>query len=187
MTMTNANVRSLCAGAHVGPQPAVHAWAREPGARAHAGTPDPDERDRLAATVGALLRRERTRRGLTVRQLAERAGCAASTIHRLERGARRPRPSLLDVLAVALHPGHPDQARQLARELERAAGTSLVVDTPASLRQRARRTRKAERAAARRWEQQLAGPPVPADLDELLATLATDRELLDRLLDEPTE
>jgi putative transcriptional regulator len=53
--------------------------------------------------LSAILRRERERAGLTVRELAEAAGLVASTVSRLETGlVAEPRPSHLQALARAL-------------------------------------------------------------------------------------
>lgn len=113
------------------------------------GRPDEAEQARLASTVGAVLRSARTSAGLSCRQLAARAGCAASSVSRLERGVRRPRPSLLSVLAAQLDPGG---EAGLAAKLIWATGTSLRDDTKAGLRARRRRTRRVEKkVAAERW------------------------------------
>lgn len=53
--------------------------------------------------LSKLLRRERQRAQLTVRELAERAGLVPSTVSRLEHGiAATPKPAHLQRLAVAL-------------------------------------------------------------------------------------
>jgi transcriptional regulator with XRE-family HTH domain len=53
--------------------------------------------------LGGLLKRERERAGLTVRQLADAAGLVASTVSRLENGfIATPRPDHLQRLAGAL-------------------------------------------------------------------------------------
>ncbi|SIR96404.1 transcriptional regulator, XRE family with cupin sensor [Williamsia sterculiae] len=57
-----------------------------------------ERRDRLA-TVGPRLRELRTRRGLTLADLAERTGINASTLSRLEGGARKPTLEMLLPLA----------------------------------------------------------------------------------------
>ncbi|GGK59934.1 hypothetical protein Ppa06_26360 [Planomonospora parontospora subsp. parontospora] len=104
--------------------------------------PDPIERDRLAATLGALLRSLRAERGLSTRALAARSTVARSTITRLEAGERRPRPAVLDALAFGLDHEHPGPLAELLRA---AAGESLRPDTAAGLRRRARRRARAER------------------------------------------
>jgi transcriptional regulator with XRE-family HTH domain len=53
--------------------------------------------------LSALLKRERERSGMTVRELAERAGLVLSTVSRLENGlVAEPRPNHLQRLAQAL-------------------------------------------------------------------------------------
>src|SRR3954451_19094440 len=53
--------------------------------------------------LGVLLKRERERSGLTVRQVADAAGLAASTVSRLETGITpTPRPDHLQRLAQVL-------------------------------------------------------------------------------------
>ena len=53
--------------------------------------------------LGSLLKRERERAGMTVRQLADAAGLVASTVSRLETGfIATPRPEHLQRLARAL-------------------------------------------------------------------------------------
>ncbi|MFW5415712.1 helix-turn-helix domain-containing protein [Nocardiopsis sp. CNT-189] len=93
----------------------------------------------MAATFGALLRRLRTQRGLSVRGLANRAVLAASTVSRLERGRRRPRPVVLAALARGLAPADPEPVREV---LAAAAGASLRPDTEAGVRAHRRRARR---------------------------------------------
>jgi transcriptional regulator with XRE-family HTH domain len=53
--------------------------------------------------LGSLIKRERERAGLTVRELADAAGLVASTVSRLETGfIATPRPEHLQKLAQAL-------------------------------------------------------------------------------------
>lgn len=112
--------------------------------------PGEAEREHLAATLGALLRRLRTEAGLSVRALADRSTVAESTIERLEAGTRRPRPATLGAIAYGLNPA---RAVELAELLAAAAGPSLRPDTAAGLRQRARRLAKARReAGVARWQ-----------------------------------
>lgn len=64
--------------------------------------------------LGTLLRRLRTRSGLTQEQLGERSGVSVSTIRRLETGRSRDhRLGTLNLLADALEVG-PDDRRQIA-------------------------------------------------------------------------
>lgn len=109
---------------------------------------DPPERAELAAGVGAILRAARVGAGLSARALAEEAGCAHSTVLRLEAGTRRPRPAMLTALAVVLDPG----SSRLLNELLAAAGSSLREDTPAGDRARRRRARAAGRRRYELWQ-----------------------------------
>lgn len=56
--------------------------------------------DRMLDGVAARLRELRTRRGLTLAELAEETGISASTLSRLESGGRRPTLDLLIRLAA---------------------------------------------------------------------------------------
>jgi len=51
---------------------------------------------------GALLREHRTRRNMTLRQLAESAVCAEVTLRKIEKGARRPSQAMASAIADAL-------------------------------------------------------------------------------------
>ncbi|MEV4752158.1 helix-turn-helix domain-containing protein [Streptosporangium sp. NPDC049248] len=104
--------------------------------------PDDAERERLAATLGALLRSLRAERRLSTRALAVRSTVARSTITRLEAGERRPRPGVLAALAYGLDHENPGPVAEL---LQAAAADSLRPDTPQGLRRRARRFGKARR------------------------------------------
>jgi transcriptional regulator with XRE-family HTH domain len=108
--------------------------------------PGPDERARLAGTLGEVLRGLRAERGLSTRRLAVRAAVARSTILRLESGERRPRPSLLQAVAYGLD--HKDPG-PLAALLMTAAGASVRPDTAAALRRRRRIVRRRRRVAGR--------------------------------------
>lgn len=109
-------------------------------------TPSAEERERLAATLGVLLRSLRAERGLSQRVLAARSTVNRTTIERLEMGQRRPRPSLLRALAYGLD--HLEPA-VIAERLIEAAGESLRPDTAAGLRRRARRMERA--VTSSRW------------------------------------
>ncbi|MGJ6961151.1 helix-turn-helix domain-containing protein [Streptosporangium sp. G11] len=100
------------------------------------------ERERLAATLGALLRSLRAERRLSTRALAVRSTVARSTITRLEAGERRPRPGVLAALAYGLDHENPGP---VAVALQEAAGESLRPDTPAGERRRSRRLGRAQR------------------------------------------
>lgn len=95
-------------------------------ARARVVDPTGAERARLARDLGLLLAAERTGRGWSFADVAERAGCHESTVKRLEAGIVRPSESLLRALAVALRPdGSPVDVAVLDLQLQRAAGESV--------------------------------------------------------------
>lgn len=98
--------------------------------------PGREERERLAATLGALLRQLRAERRMGTRCLAVRAAVARSTVTRLEAGERRPRASLLGGIAYALDPTNPTPIRDA---LVAAAGPSLVPESEWSTQRRRRR------------------------------------------------
>lgn len=120
------------------------------------GTPDPGERARLRASVGAVLRRERLAHRLSQHALAALAGCHPRTVERVEAGRIRPTTGLLEALAVALvvPPGwsmsrpRRESVEAMRAELAAAAGPSLVESTPGGERRRRRRLRRARLAAA---------------------------------------
>lgn len=128
---SNDTVHSLRAGARVG-----H--------RLNQAHVDETERAHLTAGVGARLRAARTAAHLSQRGLARVAGCASSTVTRLESGQRRPRRSMLAALCAVLDP---DGTAGLLPALVLAAGESLAVETPGGTR---RRTRRVRVASARR-------------------------------------
>ncbi|MBF8187309.1 helix-turn-helix domain-containing protein [Nonomuraea sp. K274] len=109
--------------------------------------PEGVERERLAATLGAVLRSLRAAYGVGTRPLARRSTVARSTIQRLEAGQRRPRRSVLAALAYGLDPG---RVQELTEALCAAAGPSLRDDTAGGLRRRERRLADARRAV--KWE-----------------------------------
>lgn len=100
-----------------------------------------DESALLRATFGEALCRARRERGWSMAELSRRAGVSASHISNLERGLRRPRPSFLRSLAMALDP---EGFEDLAAELGRQAGDSLRPDTLPGERRRERRNKRAE-------------------------------------------
>ena len=158
--------------------------------------PDPGERARLASTLGVLLRELRAEYDIGTRPLARRSTVARSTISRLESGQRRPRPAVLAAIAYGLDP---DRAPQIAQALQEAAGESLRPDTPAGVRSRSRRLRKArlaaiaERASIAREAQQagraafmlsaytLRDIPVHPPANATLEALQRERQQLDTL------
>jgi transcriptional regulator with XRE-family HTH domain len=108
------------------------------------GVPGDVERERLAATLGVLLKELRARYQVGTRALAERSAVARSTITRLEAGQRRARPVTLRALAFGLDHQEPGP---IAEQLLDAAGESLRPDTPGGVRRQARRLRAARRTA----------------------------------------
>lgn len=131
----------------------------------HRGTPDFDERQRLAAGIGATIVAERTRLDLTQEGLAERAGTHRNTVQALETGRRRPTTGMTWRLAKALRTGELDRV-ELDVRLRVLAGDSLV---RMSHRTQLRRERLAAEVLAR------GGPALPADagqdFDAYLSTL----------------
>lgn len=114
------------------------------------------ERDRLRATLGVVLRRERARAALSQRRLAALSGCHPRTVERLEAGQLRPTTALLAALAhaLAVPAGYSPAGRriavlEMAVLLEVAAGASLVISTEGGERRRRRRLRRARLAANR--------------------------------------
>lgn len=98
--------------------------------------PDQYEQERIAGTLGVALRRLRAEHGLSTLGLARRSAVSSSTVSRLERGLRRPRRSLLGLLAYGLNPDGPEPIKT---ELCAAAGDSLVAESRWSERTRSRR------------------------------------------------
>lgn len=74
-----------------------------------------------ATTVGSLLREARTRAALSQRQLAQRAGTAASVVARIELGETSPTFQTLERLASAA-------GFDLAVELVARSGADPVID-----------------------------------------------------------
>jgi transcriptional regulator with XRE-family HTH domain len=102
-----------------------------------------EERTHLAEGFGATLRTARCTAGMSRRQLARLIGCADSTVSRLERGLRRPRPSMIASLCAVLDP----KSLGLKAHLVELAGESLRPDTRAGARRRRRRIGRALREA----------------------------------------
>jgi transcriptional regulator with XRE-family HTH domain len=71
----------------------------------------------LQETMGAVIRRQRRQRGLTLKQLAERAVLSVVYIGELERGKKYPSAVVLERLADALDVGVPDLLELVADEL----------------------------------------------------------------------
>jgi transcriptional regulator with XRE-family HTH domain len=115
------------------------------------------------------LRELRIEHGLSLRGLERRAGVARSTISRVERGLRRPRPSLLGWLAWGLDP---DVSAVLRRELCDTAGMSLIAESRWSERTHGRHA----------WRAVLAGEmPLPAWLAAPYSVAIFGNVLPDRL------
>lgn len=135
-----------------------------------------DERDRLASSLGALVRAERLAGGWSLTRLARAVGCSRSTIRRVQAGQLRPRESLLRCIASVLAVDNP---RPLAQQLIEAAGPSLREDTAGTSRQRRRRVSAALLAGHR---------PLPTDVARRLTLhrrADSLRAMSERLLCQP--
>ena len=136
---------------------------------------------------GTELRRLRSQRGLTQKQLATRAGMQASTITTYEARASHPNPDALAALARALRVPR----KQLAQLLPPPPTTSSLGRTIRELRQQRELTQKqlATRIGCR--EEAISGyergrkHPTSANLTALARTLRVSRERLARLLPRP--
>ena len=64
--------------------------------------------DDLQAAVGAVIRRERRARGMTLKELAARAIVSVVYLGEIERGKKYPSPVVLERLASALEMATPD-------------------------------------------------------------------------------
>ncbi len=71
----------------------------------------------LQQTMGAVIRRERRERGLTLKELAERAALSVVYIGELERGKKYPSAVVLERLAEALELSMPDLLELVADEM----------------------------------------------------------------------
>ena len=71
----------------------------------------------LQETMGAVIRRERHERGLTLRELAERAALSVVYVGELERGKKYPSAVVLERLAEALELAVADVLEMVAEEL----------------------------------------------------------------------
>jgi DNA-binding XRE family transcriptional regulator len=89
-----------------------------------------DERARLAATLGTVLRQHRTRAGLTQLALGELADASRATVYQLENGRVRPSTLMLWRLAVALTGAVEEDTLRVFAELRAAAGPSLRISPP---------------------------------------------------------
>lgn len=75
----------------------------------------------LQQTVGAVIRRERRGRRLTLRELAARAALSVVYLGEIERGKKCPSLPVLEYLAKALDLEAPDLLELVAAELRSAA------------------------------------------------------------------
>jgi transcriptional regulator with XRE-family HTH domain len=74
----------------------------------------------LQHTMGAVIRRERRERGLTLRDLAERSALSVVYVGELERGKKYPSAVVLERVAEALELAVPDLLELVADELRGA-------------------------------------------------------------------
>ena len=70
--------------------------------------------DDLQAAVGAVIRRERRERGMTLKELAARAIVSVVYLGEIERGKKYPSPVVLERLAFALDLATPDLLELIA-------------------------------------------------------------------------
>lgn len=82
--------------------------------------------DDLQAAVGAVIRRERRERALTLKELASRAIISVVYLGEIERGKKYPSPVTLERLADALDLTTPDLLERIAYELR---GEEQTVET----------------------------------------------------------
>ncbi len=82
---------------------------------------------------GTLLKRYRRELDLTQAELAERVGCAAITIRKMEAGQQRPSKFLAERLAAQLQLSHEEQAAFVRLARAAAASDEQVRDSPAAL------------------------------------------------------
>src|SRR5437588_9358734 len=80
----------------------------------------------LQHTVGAVIRRERRERGLTLKALAERSTISVVYLGEMERDEKYPSAQVLDQLAKALELGLAEQLELVAVELRGVAGPSAT-------------------------------------------------------------
>ena len=80
----------------------------------------------LQHTVGAVIRRERRERGLTLKALAERSALSVVYLGEIERGKKYPSAQVLEQLAKALELGLAELLDLVADELRGVAGPSAT-------------------------------------------------------------
>lgn len=81
----------------------------------------------LQQTVGAVIRRERRRRGLTMKSLAKRAALSVVYLGEIERGQKYPSALVLERLAEALGLQTPDVLERVAADLRVEAQTTRAI------------------------------------------------------------
>lgn len=77
-------------------------------------------------TVGAVIRRERQERGLTLKDLARRAALSVVYLGEIERGRKCPSIPVLEHLARALELAVPDLLELVAHELRGAPQPAII-------------------------------------------------------------
>ena len=80
----------------------------------------------LQHTVGAVIRRERRGRKMTLKELAERAALSVVYLGEIERGKKCPSIPVLEHLARALDLAVPDLFELVAQELRAAAQPAMT-------------------------------------------------------------
>lgn len=93
--------------------------------------------DGLQAAVGAVVRRERHARSLTLKELAARAIVSVVYLGEIERGKKYPSPVVLERLASGLDLATPDLLMMIAFALrgEERVEARAIGFTPQSLRE----------------------------------------------------
>jgi transcriptional regulator with XRE-family HTH domain len=96
--------------------------------------------DDLQTAVGAVVRRERHARGLTLKELAARAIVSVVYLGEIERGKKYPSPVVLERLASGLDLATPDLLMMIAIALrgEERIETRAIGFAPSSAREPAR-------------------------------------------------
>ena len=82
--------------------------------------------DDLQQTLGAIIRRERRERDLTLKDLAERSIISVVYLGEIERGKKFPSPVVLERLASGLDLETPDLLELIADELRGARQPALA-------------------------------------------------------------
>jgi transcriptional regulator with XRE-family HTH domain len=93
--------------------------------------------DGLQAAVGAVVRRERHARSLTLKELAARAIVSVVYLGEIERGKKYPSPVVLERLALGLDLATPDLLMMIAIALrgEERVEARTIGFTPSSMRE----------------------------------------------------